>query len=526
MYRNFSQLFDRHFDVLICGGGIYGAWTAYDASLRGLKVAIVDQGDWACATSSASSKLIHGGLRYLESLDFTLVRKTLAERQMLLSAAAHRVWPLRFGIPVYRDSRIGSLRLRIGLILYDLLAGNVPEDHKYRRYSGKDFSGRFPFLRAEGLLAGFSYLDSQTDDSRFVLELIDGAQQCGAVCVNYCQVAELVETDGKVVGALVKDAVTGQSGTVSASQFVNAAGRWASSVGQESRSYRLSKGIHLIMPQTVSNEALLLTAKSDGRVFFMIPWYGLTLVGTTDTNYSGDLDRLSVEQEEIDYLLTEVNDVLKDTRWTNDDIIGRFAGLRVLKMSPKQSPSDISRDWELMTSGNGVLTSVGGKLTSARADAEIIVDRVCSNLGRASRGSTFGKPFPWRPEGDYRQWSEQQLNRASACGIDDGSAKWLLCRHGNRVGEVFQMCRNQPDMASRIVPEAPFIAADFMFCARSEMVVHLDDLLRRRLPLLILTKIPSAALKRLAVIAGKELNWDEERVNLEYQSCRLKWIID
>ena len=135
MQRDFSQIKDRHFDVLICGGGIYGAWTAYDAALRGLKVAIVDQGDWACATSSASSKLIHGGLRYLESLDFKLVRKTLAERQMLLKTAPHRVWPLRFGVPVYKDSRLGSFRLNIGLTLYDFLAGSVPKDQHYRRYT-------------------------------------------------------------------------------------------------------------------------------------------------------------------------------------------------------------------------------------------------------------------------------------------------------------------------------------------------------------------------------------------------------
>ena len=176
MLRDFSKIKDRHFDVLICGGGIYGAWTAYDAALRGLKVAIVDQGDWACATSSASSKLIHGGLRYLESLDFKLVRKTLAERQMLLKTAPHRVWPLRFGIPVYKDSRLGSFRLNIGLSLYDFLADSVPKNQQYRRYPRNDFAGRFPCLDSTELQAGFTYLDAQTDDARFVLELIDGAQ--------------------------------------------------------------------------------------------------------------------------------------------------------------------------------------------------------------------------------------------------------------------------------------------------------------------------------------------------------------
>ena len=181
MQRDFSALKDRHFDVLVCGGGIYGAWTAYDAALRGLKVAVVDQGDWACATSSASSKLVHGGLRYLETLDFKLVRKTLSERQMLLQTAPHRIWPLRFGIPVYQYSRLGSFRLKVGLLLYDLLAANVPESQQHQYYAANDFAERFPVLDTAGLKCVFTYLDAQTDDARLVLELISGAQSAGAI---------------------------------------------------------------------------------------------------------------------------------------------------------------------------------------------------------------------------------------------------------------------------------------------------------------------------------------------------------
>ena len=275
---------------MICGGGIYGAWTAYDAALRGLKVAIVDQGDWACATSSASSKLIHGGLRYLESLDFKLVRKTLAERQMLLKTAPHRVWPLRFGIPVYKDSRLGSFRLNIGLSLYDFLADSVPKNQQYRRYPRNDFAGRFPCLDSTELKAGFTYLDAQTDDARFVLELIDGAQAIGAVCLNYCKVTRFIENNGQLCGAEIQDQVTGETALVHAAQFVNTSGQWSAGLQNEQHGIRLSKGIHLILPKILDAEALLLTAKRDGRVFFIIPWYGLTLLGTTDTDYDGDID--------------------------------------------------------------------------------------------------------------------------------------------------------------------------------------------------------------------------------------------
>ncbi len=520
MQRNFSQLKEQHFDVLICGGGIYGAWTAYDAVLRGLKVAIVDQGDWACGTSSASSKLIHGGLRYLESLDFKLVRKTLAERQMLLKAAPHRVWPLRFGVPVYKNSRIGSFRLKIGLMLYDLLAGNLRGEQRYRRYARSDFAEHFPCLDCDGLIEGFSYLDAQTDDARFVLELIDGALTLGAVCVNYCQVTAILERNGQLYGAVIQDQVSGATTTVYAERIVNTTGRWATSLQNDSHRGRLSKGIHLIMPGTVKTEALLLTAKTDGRVFFIIPWYGRTLIGTTDSNYSGDIDRVTVDAEEVQYLLDEANRVLKAVNWTERDIIGSYAGLRVLKPSNAASPSGVSRDWQLILSTNGLLSSIGGKFTSAREDAAVIVDKLCLDLGVHVACTTFGKPLPWLPDIDYRQWTEAALNKAIALGIDSESAHWLLRRHGHRVSDIFRLCELDVALAKRITPALPFIVADLYFCARQEMVVHLDDLLRRRLPLLILWKMTAAELRDIAGIAAGILGWDEVMMDHEINRCR------
>lgn len=519
MQRDFSQLKDRYFDVLICGGGVYGAWTAYDAALRGLKVAIVDQGDWACATSSASSKLIHGGLRYLESLDFKLVRKTLAERQMLLKTATHRVWPLRFGVPVYKDSRLGSFRLNIGLTFYDFLAGSVPKDQHYRRYTRSEFAERFPCIDSAGLKSGFTYLDAQTDDARFVLELIDGAQTIGAVCLNYCKVTHFTEKNGQLSGAEIKDQVTGETVKVDAAQLVNTTGQWSASLQNKQPGSRLSKGIHLILPKILETEALLLTAKTDGRVFFIIPWYGLTLLGTTDTNYDGDIDHVTVEAEEVNYLLSEANRVLKTVNWTEQDIIGRYAGLRALKHSAEASPSSISRDWELITSKNGLLSSIGGKLTSAREDAACIVDALCRNLGVNEYCKTFGKPFPWLPVGDYQQWTDITLNKAMTQGIDKESAQWLLRRHGNRVSGVLELIKQDNELAKRITPALPFIVADLVFCAQHEMVVHLEDLLRRRLPLLILSKMTLVELQRLAEIAAKTLAWDHDTMIKERELC-------
>ncbi|HEX5337531.1 MAG TPA: glycerol-3-phosphate dehydrogenase/oxidase [Gallionella sp.] len=499
MNRSFPSLANPHFDLLVCGGGIYGAWTAYDAALRGLRVAIVEQGDWAGATSSASSKLIHGGLRYLETYDFKLVRKALAERQRLLANAPHRVWPLRFGVPVYADSRNGLLKLKAGLTLYDMLANFPGPVMAHRRFDREAFAERFAFLSGDKLTGGFTYGDAQTDDARLVLELVAGAMEAGAVCVNYCRLTGLLETNGQVCGATLRDMLSGNSVQVSAKQIVNTTGQWTCDAEQGREWCRLSKGIHLVLPRlathgTQADEALLLTAKSDGRVFFIIPWYGMTLLGTTDTDYRGALDHVEVEPADVAYLLAEANHCLK-TAWTERDVVGSFAGLRVMKRSDAASPSAVSRDWELKTAANGAHYSIGGKITSAREDAACIVDTVCAQLNIATPCATKSRRFPWAPEADYATWSAEVGARAAQFGIDSESATWLMRRHGKQVDAV--LC-----------------------CSRDEMVVHLDDLLRRRMPLLILAKLADSTLHRCAAIAATALNWDEATLEREIAACR------
>lgn len=519
MKRDFSLLAGRQFDLLVCGGGIYGAWTAYDAALRGLSVAIVEQGDWASATSSASTKLIHGGLRYLESCDFHLVRKALAERQMLLEMAPHRVWPLRFGVPMYADSRICTLQMKAGLALYDFLAPHPGQNLAHRHFDHNTFAARFPALKTAGLEDGFTYGDAQTDDARLVLELIAGAMDAGAVCVNYCKLTGLIEEDGRVCGATVQDQLDHANTQIVAKQIVNTTGQWTASTEQGRDWCRLTKGVHLIMPAVLADEALLLTAKSDGRVFFVIPWYGMTLIGTTDRDYNGDLNQVSAGPEDVAYLLAETNHYL-NTAWTENDVIGSYAGLRVMKRSGKSSPSAVSRDWELKTARNGLHYSIGGKITSAREDAACIVNTVCAQLGVNVPCATRKRQFPWAPEGNYAAWSDAASTRASQLGIDLESAKWLIRRHGKRVGEVFRSIENEPGLAERIAPAVPFIHADLLFCARNEMAVHLDDLLRRRMPLLILAKLDESELHRLAETVANTMGWDEAAIAREIEACR------
>jgi glycerol-3-phosphate dehydrogenase len=518
MKRDFSAL-NGEFDVLVCGGGIYGAWTAYDATLRGLKVALVEQGDWASATSSSSSKLIHGGLRYLETYDFRLVRKALKERKLLLQMAPHRVWPLRFGVPVYADSRNGTLLLKAGLTLYDALAGFPGEPMLHHHHGRQEFSGHFPFLDDVTLKGGFTYGDAQTDDARLVLELVAGALAHGAVCVNYAKLTAWNEQDGTVCGATVLDELSGAMVRVNARQCVSTAGQWTTTT-REGRSWcRLSKGIHLVLPALQTSEAILLTAKEDGRVFFIIPWYGRTLLGTTDTDYRGNIEHVVVEDEDVDYLLAAANRYLK-TAWSKQDVIGSYAGVRVLKQSDAEHPSAASRDWELKTGDNGLLYVIGGKLTSSREDAAVVVDAVCARLGVARECATEGKDLPWKPLPDFAVWSEQMLEQAKRFGIDAECTKWLMRRHGARVDQVFRIVEETPQLAARIVSELPFIYADLLLCARDEMAVHLQDLLRRRLPLLILAKLNEADLGHFAELVAPALGWDAARMAQEVEACR------
>jgi glycerol-3-phosphate dehydrogenase len=522
MKRDFAALANRKFDLLICGGGIYGAWTAYDAARRGLRVAIVEQGDWASATSSASSKLIHGGLRYLESYDFKLVKKALAEREMLLRVAPHRVWPLNFGVPVYADNRVPSWQLKIGLTLYDFFAGKWFSEDSHHHFNKDAFAEHFPSLNTDNLKGGFIYADAQTDDARLVLELISGAIEHGAVCVNYCRLTELIERNGKVSGALVQDQSNSTIVQISAKQVVNTTGQWTTTSEQGRSWCRLTKGVHLVLPATLCKEALLLTTKSDGRVFFIIPWYGMTLLGTTDTAYSGDLNHVTVGPEDIRYLLTEANHYLK-TAWTEADVVGSYAGVRTMKRSDESSPSAMSRDWELVTAENGVHHSIGGKITSAREDAAIIVNKVCAELGVEKLCATKDVPFPWTPtathQASYAEWSASINAQAQQLGVDAESSKWLTRRHGKRVVEVLNSIEKDVKLAERITPTLPFIYADLLFCARNEMVMHLDDLLRRRLPLLILAKLTEIELRHIAETVAAVMGWGEVIIKSEIERC-------
>ena len=528
MVRDFNQLQDSPFDVLVIGGGIYGAWVALDAALRGLKVAVVDKGDWACGTSMASTKLIHGGLRYLEQLRLDLVHSSLEERSQLAGIAPHRVVPLRFFIPTYDDSRVGPIKLKTGLWLYDLMAGKGQPVAAHARLNRTEAMVAYPFLKNERLSGGFSYGDCQTDDARMVLDAIDGAQRAGAVAVNYTKAVSLLSVGRKVAGAVVQDLPTGATQEVRAAVVVNAAGPWVPSVDDIhmiSSSVRYSKGVHLVMPPLPTKDALLLMTRNDKRIFFIVPWYGKSLLGTTDGPYEGHLDHVGVERVETDYLLEEANRFLGGVTWDRDAVLGVFAGLRTLQNEPGKPLSQVTREWSVIEPRPGLLVSIGGKFTTARLDAAKIVERILQLLNRPSDAAapTTGYSLPATPRADYLTWRKATIRRALQTGLEYDIAAFLVLRFGNTVKQLLALIDQRPELARRITTGLPFCWAELIYCVRYEMVVHLEDLLRRRIPLTILMRPDRPLAESIAATVADELGWSHADVEAEITYLMARW---
>lgn len=528
MIRDFNQLRSGPFDLLIIGGGVYGAWTALDATLRGLKVALVEKGDFACGTSSASTKLIHGGLRYLEQLRLDLVHSALEERRQLTAIAPHRIVPLRFFIPLYADDRVGPLKLGTGLWLYDLMAGRGQPVAPHQRVSRKEALEQYGFLERRGISGGFTYGDCQTDDFRLVLDVLDGAQRAGAAVVNYVKAVSLLAAAKAVAGAVAQDLISGASVEIEASVVVNAAGPWAPLVGdtpQLSNLLRYSKGAHLVLPPLPTRNALLLMSRADQRIVFVIPWYGKSLLGTTDSAYSDHPDRVAVEASDVDYLLTEANRHLTGIAWDRGDVIGTFAGLRALRSEAHSALSQVSREWSIFEPKPGLLVSVGGKYTTARLDAARLVERSLQLLGRPvdTCPPTTGYSLPSTPRADFAQWRRHALARTMKAGLDKSTAEALLGRYGIWVEKITSIITASPDLAGRIIPDLPFCWAEVLYSLRQEMVVHLEDLLRRRLPLMILSRSDRGVAEKAAAMAAAELRWSAVEMQAEIDHVMARW---
>jgi glycerol-3-phosphate dehydrogenase len=484
MHRDVTALAAGRFDLLIIGGGVTGAGVALDAALRGLRTALIDKGDFASGTSSASSKLVHGGLRYLEHGDFRLVYEALHERRRLLHNAPHLVRPLRFVLPFYAGARVPAWKWRVGLTFYDVLAG-AGNLRPHRTVESRRLRREFAGLRGAGLQGGAEFYDAQMDDARLCVEVVRTAALHGAVVANHVEAVGFDFAEGKITGVWVRDRLGGGEACVRARQVVNAAGPWADAVRRlagDAAGPRLrpTKGAHLVAPGRGLAAAFLLLHPADGRVFFVIPWFGKTLVGTTDTPCDDSPDALAVTSEDIAYLLQGHNHYFSPPL-AAADLLDRFAGVRPLVSARPGVPSDLSREFAVSASPSGLLTVSGGKFTTFRHMAEVVVDEVARRLGVRRRCRTRDFRLDGAPREPWEQFAPAAATRLRAeCSLDIAEANHLVNRYGRRAGDVAAYLARDSALRRRVVPEEPDLLAEFAYQRDHEMAMTPADFLLRR----------------------------------------------
>ncbi|HEY8304142.1 MAG TPA: glycerol-3-phosphate dehydrogenase/oxidase [Solirubrobacteraceae bacterium] len=550
-----AALSNDEFDLVVVGGGITGAGVAFDAATRGYSVALVERFDYAAGTSSRSSKLVHGGLRYLQHFDLGLVREALLERQLMVALAPHLVRPLPLVVPAFDGARPDRL-MGVGLNLYDVMSvdrerlrgrrsrraradtaqepvaagpalleqGESWSPERHRVISGEEVVELLPALATRAPTSGYVFYDCQTDDARLVLTVLGEAERFGAVCANRLNATALLEHDGHARGVHVYDQESGGSFEVRATNVVNATGVWADGLRPrelhdeaELPVIRPSRGTHL----TLRHEDLPLVAGAivpagAGRTIFALPWLGRTLVGTTDNDYEGPLEHVPPSGDDIRYLLDAVNDFFA-TSLAPSDLAGAYAGVRPLISTGDTKKSvDISRKAELYETSSGMITITGGKLTTWRRMAKMTVDRLVEREAREAPCRTAEIPL-----GQPVRVGELP----AVGGVDERARAALAARYGYGAHEVLGLAGERPELAAPIVAGAPDIAAEVVIAARREQARGVGDVLLRRTRLGLISAREllndehgvSSRVERVGALMAGELGWSDQRVASEVE---------
>ncbi|HEV7942565.1 MAG TPA: glycerol-3-phosphate dehydrogenase/oxidase [Solirubrobacteraceae bacterium] len=535
-----SALQGSEFDLVVVGGGVTGAGVALDAAARGFSVALIERADYACGTSSRSSKLVHGGLRYLQSFDLGLVREALLERQLMVALAPHLVRPLPLVVPAFDGARPDRL-VGVGLNLYDVMsvdrdrlrnrrgrrtgsqargsanarsASWSPERH--RVISGEEVVEMLPALAGRQPSSGYLFYDCQTDDVRLVLTILGEAERFGAVCANRVAAESLLEEGGRACGVMARDVESGAQVQVRAASVVNATGVWADELRPQELHdeaelpvIRPSRGTHI----TLSSQDLPLVAGAivpagGGRSIFALPWLGRTLIGTTDNDYEGQLRHVRPAQQDVEYLLSAVNEFFA-TELEPSDLTGAFAGVRpLISTGDSRKSVDISRKAELYETSSGMLTITGGKLTTWRRMAKMTVDRLVEREARDAPCRTqeipLGQPI-----------AVEDLRRVPA--VPEESYAALASRYGHAAQDVLALAAQQPALAQPIMPGMPDLLAEAALAATREQARSVGDVLlrRTRLGLLAAKDLTPERVRGVAEAMAPQLGWDDTRVAAE-----------
>lgn len=508
----------EEFDVVVIGGGIVGCGIARDAAMRGLRVALVEKGDFGAGTTSASTRIVHGGLRYLQMLDLRLVRLDLRERETLLRIAPHLVKPLEFFIPFFSDDPASRWTLRVGLALYDALSFDKSLPSR-RWLSPDEVRGMEPALTRPDLRAAASYYDARVDSpERLALENVLDAETHHATVRNYCEAIGTVMRHGRVEGLVVRDLLEQTEARIAGRVVVNATGAWVDRVTDRltsgrSTALRTTKGVHIVCPP-MTRQALVLFSKVDRRLLFAIPREDLTWIGTTDTDYTGDPSDARATHADVEYILESVSGVFPALG--PEDVLYTTAGVRAL-VRRAGTESSVSRMHRIVDgaplSPPGMISVLGGKITGYRAIAEEVTDLVCRHVGASNRRcGTAETPLPGgaprAPAG-----SEREEVRAPVTSR-------LYDLYGSRSTDVLALAEARPDLARPLSPNYPDIAAQVVFSARHEHCVHLSDFLKRRTLLGSSRDQGWDAAAPAAALMASELDWAEARTRQEIESYR------
>jgi glycerol-3-phosphate dehydrogenase len=510
----------RTVDLLVIGGGIIGAGIARDAALRGLEVALVEQADFGSGTTSRPTRLIHGGLRYLELFDFALVRSDMREREILLRIASHLVFPLPFLLPLYHPSFLYQLKLRLGMQLYDLLSLDKSLPRRQHLDRAATLAAE-PSLEPDGLEGAWRFYDAQVPlVERLVVENLVDAATHGAFVLNHARVSDFLREEGRVIGARVRDSIAGGDLEIRARFTVVATGPWLDRTVAPLRKgseplLRLTKGVHIVTRRAVE-QAHVLFAKSDGRLFFVVPWRDATIVGTTDTDYTGDPGNVAASEADVRYLQDEARRAFPSAPF--DDIHFTWAGVRALVREEGVSEGKVSRKHALFDHAaregvEGILSVVGGKITAYRAIAEEVVDAASRRLSRHAPSRTADEVLPGARAADLAA-------RPGDLTLEAATRAHLTSIYGARAREVLDLVRADPSLAVPLCPHHGGMEAEIVHAVRNEWAVTLGDVLLRRNALGLSACQALDCIDRVADRLGAVLGWDQDRRRVEVEAYR------
>ncbi len=518
-----QRMAEEPLDVLVIGGGVVGAGAALDAVTRGLRVGLVEARDYAAGTSSRSSKLIHGGLRYLEQLDFGLVREALRERSLILNhLAPHLARPVPFLYPlqhrVWERLYVGS-----GVLLYDTMGGRhgVPgHQHLTRRQALKEF----PSMRKDALVGAIKYYDGQLDDARHTMMLARTAAEYGALCATSARVTGFLREGDRVTGARVRDLETGLEIEVSARQTINAAGVWTDDIqemvgGRGQINVRASKGVHLVIPRDRIHASTGIISRTEKSVLFIIPWFDSWLIGTTDTDWNLDRAHPAASRSDVDYLLEHANRLLK-TPLTHEDVVGVYAGLRPLLSGESDDTSQLSREHAVVSPIAGLVMVAGGKYTTYRVMAKDAVDAVVHGIPRKVPASCTHEIELAGAHGYRAAWNRRE-QLAAASGLHTARIEHLLGRYGSLTDELLALVEEQPHLGEPLDGAPTYLQVEAYYAAAAEGALHLDDVLTRRTRISIETPDRGVkAAEEIAELIAPVLGWDESHIADEVDHYR------